>query len=169
MILQQLSDLTPLLFILIATILTNFVGDTIGCKFQKIFTFNIFFKHIIIVFLIYSIISVINKDDDPKAHMIKSIGLWILFMLFIKNTFRITIILSVFMITLFIIENFKNYYFEKNIEYYKKLDKLSSVIKTIIFVLLIVGHIYYIVKTKKITGDDFDLFKLYKGTSCHII
>ena len=30
MILHELSDLTPVLFILIATILTNFVGDTLG-------------------------------------------------------------------------------------------------------------------------------------------
>ena len=170
MILHELSDLTPLLFILIATILTNFVGDTLGCKFQKIFTFNIFFKHVVIIFLIYSIISVMNKDLDPKIHMIKSLGLWILFILYIKNTFRITIILSVLMIILFIIDNYKSYYLKKNNhDLYKQFDKYSSFVKTLIFVLLIAGHIYYIIKTKKIKGDNFDLFKLYKGTSCNII
>ena len=111
-----------------------------------------------------------NKDQDPKIHMIKSLGLWVLFILYIKNTFRVTIILSVLMIILFIIENYKSYYLKKNNQdLYKQFDKYSSFVKTLIFVLLIVGHIYYILKTKKIKGDNFDLFKLYKGTSCNII
>ena len=56
---QSLANTTPFLFIISATILTNFIGDTIGCKIQNIFSNNILLKYIIILFVIYTTITII--------------------------------------------------------------------------------------------------------------
>ena len=167
---QSLANTTPFLFIISATILTNFIGDTIGCKIQNIFSNNILLKYIIILFVIYTTITIIYKNTTPTEHLIKSIYILILFILFTKNTLRMTILIGIFMILLFIIEDYINYY--KNIKKPKKienLNKISQYIKYIILFCVICGHFIYILKQKKKFGIKFDIFKLYKGKKCIII
>tara|TARA_B100001564_G_scaffold337892_1_gene329206 strand:- start:517 stop:1032 length:516 start_codon:yes stop_codon:yes gene_type:complete len=164
------ANTTPLLLFLCITILTNFIGDIMGCKIQKIFTQNIILKYCIMLFVIYTTIVLVDKKTSPKEHFIKSIYILILFLLFTKNTFRITTIIIIFMIILFITEDYINYYKNiKNEERIKKLTKISIYLKYIILFLIIVGHILYIIKQKKKFGNDFNIIKLYRGTKCTII
>ena len=167
---KSVANSTPFLFIISATILTNFIGDTVGCKIQNIFSNNILLKYIIILFVIYTTITIIDKNTTPTEHLIKSIYILILFILFTKNTLRMTILIGFFMILLFIVEDYINYY--KNIKKSKnieKLNKISQYIKYIILFCVIFGHIMYILKQKKHFGIKFDIFKLYKGKKCIII
>ena len=89
----ELANITPFLFLLSATILTNFIGDTLGCKIQKIFSNNSFLKYSVILFLIYTYNkNYLRKNTAPNKHFIKSIYILILFILFTKNTLRMTVI-----------------------------------------------------------------------------
>ena len=167
---QSLANTTPFLFLLSATILTNFIGDTMGCKIQKIFSTNIFLKYVIILFIIYTTITLVDKDTTPKEHLLKSIYILILFILFTKNTLRMTLIIGLCMVLLFIIEDYINHYKNiKNIKGAEKLNKISHYLKYIILFLIIVGHIIYINKQKQWFGNNFDIFRLYKSERCSII
>jgi endoglucanase Acf2 len=112
----------------------------------------------------------IDKNTKPKIHFIKSIYILILFILFTKNTLRMTIVIGLCMILLFIIEDYINYYKNiKNIEKVNQLNKISMNLKYIILILIIVGHLLYIVKQKTWFGDNFDIFRLYKSEKCSIV
>ena len=164
------ANTTPLLLILCITILTNFIGDIMGCKIQKIFRENIILKYCIILFIIYTTIVLVDKNISPKEHFIKSIYILILFLLFTKNTFRITMIIIICMIILFITEDYINYYINiKNEEKIKQLTKISTYLKYIILILILVGHILYVIKQSNNFGKDFNIIKLYRGTNCILL
>ena len=116
---KELANMTPFLFILSATILTNYAQEVLGCKIQNIFSINPYLKHLILIFLIYTTLTFIDKKTTPKDHFIKSIFIWILFILFTKNLLRTTVIIYICMIILFINEDYINYY--KNIKNEKKI------------------------------------------------
>jgi len=157
----------PIVFILTATILSNFLGDTMVCKIQKIFSYNYYLKYIIVLFLIYTTISLVNKKTSPLERFKKSLVILIVFILFTKNTLRMTIIISVFMILLFIIEDYINYYKNTNKHtQFQKLEKISKFLKYLILFLIIIGHIIYLIKQKQQYGNDFNLIELYKGSKC---
>lgn len=164
------SNAVPFLFILSASVLTNFIGDTMGCKIQKIFSYNSYLKFLVILFLIYTTITIVDKNTSPNEHFIKSLIILLLFILFTKNTLRMTVSIGIFMILLFIIEDYKNYYKNKNeLKLVEKLEKTSIFIKYLILILILIGHIMYISKQYNHFGDSFDIFKLYKGSKCIIV
>lgn len=166
----KLANTTPILLILSATILTNFTAGAMGCKIQKIFSNSILLKYIIILFVIYTTVRIIEKNTTPKEHLMKSIYILILFILFTRNTLRMTVLIGICMVVLFIIEDYINYYTKiENPKIVEKLNKISKYIKYIILFLLIFGHIFYIMKQKKQFGINFDIFKLYKGEKCIIV
>jgi len=161
--LKDILNITPLLFILNITILTNFIGDTLSHKIQKMFNDNMLLKHIIVILLIYTTITVIDNSLSPINRFKKSIYIWILFVLLTKNTLRMTTILVVMMIVLYIIEDYINYYKDNNKPLQKNLEYLSKLLKYVILILLVVGHIIYINKQKNVFGTNFNYYELYLG------
>ena len=99
---KNLTGVIPFLFILSASILTNYAQDVLGCKIQNIFSINPYLRHITLIFLIYTSLTIFDKKTTPKDHFIKSIFIWILFILFTKNLLRTTVVIYIFMIILFI-------------------------------------------------------------------
>lgn len=167
---KDIANTTPFLFILTATILTNYAQEVLGCKIQNIFSINPYLKHIVLIFLIYTTLTFVDKKTTPKNHFIKSIFIWILFILFTKNLLRTTIIIYICMVLLFITEDYINYYTNmKNNEKVEKLTKISTALKYIILFLIIIGHILYVLKQKNNFGKDFNIIKLYRGTKCILV
>lgn len=161
--LKDILNLTPLLFILNISILTNFIGDTLGNKIQTLFTENIILKHIIVILLIYTTITVIDNKINPYNRFKKTLYIWVLYLLLTKNILRITLILVLLMIVLFMLEDYINYYKYTNKNLEKKLTKISNFLKYLILILLVIGHIIYINKQKNIFGSSFNLYELYLG------
>ena len=94
--------------------------------------------------------TLLDKNTTHIQHFGKSLYIMFLFLLFTKNTLKMTIIIGICMILIFIIEDYKNYYNKQNDkENEKKLNKLSEYIKYGILILIIYGHIVYIVKKTK--------------------
>ena len=161
--LKDILNITPLLFILNITILTNFIGDTLSHKIQKMFNDNMLLKHLIVILLIYTTITVIDKSMSPLNRFKKSIYIWILFVLLTKNTLRMTTILVVMMIVLYIIEDYIDYYKNTNKKLKNNLEYISKLLKYVILILLVVGHIMYVNKQKNVFGTNFNYYKLYLG------
>ena len=163
-------NITPFLFILSAGILTNYAEDVIGCKIQNIFNTNPYLKHVVLIFLIYTSLTIIDKNTTPINHFVKSIYIWILFVLFTKNLLRIIGITYIFMILLFITEDYINYYKNiKNEERVKQLTQISTYLKYIILILIIIGHVFYLKKQMDVYGKNFNIIKLYRGTNCTVV
>ena len=167
---KSITGVIPFLFILSASILTNYAQDVLGCKIQNIFSINPYLRHVTLIFLVYTSLTIFDKKTTPKEHFIKSILIWILFILFTKNLLRTTIVIYIFMIILFITEDYINYYTNiKKEEKVKQLTKISTYLKYIILILILVGHILYVIKQSNNFGKDFNIIKLYRGTECTII
>tara|TARA_B110000902_G_C14041462_1_gene487989 strand:- start:206 stop:733 length:528 start_codon:yes stop_codon:yes gene_type:complete len=167
---KKLLDLTPILFLVGLSILTNFIGDTLSYKIQDIFTNNIMLKHIIIVLLMYSSLSVIDVTISPLDKIKKSIVLWILFIFFVKNTLRITGLIILLLLAQFILIDYINYN-KNNINNKESIDKLNilnSFLEYSIIVLIVIGHIIYINKQKNIFKSDFNYYDLYLSNTRHL-
>lgn len=165
----KILDITPLLFIVSLTILSNFIGDTLSYKAQCIFKNNILLKHVIILLLIYSTISVLYEKESPIQRIRKTIIIWIMYLLLIKNTFRIVGIVVVIMFLQFIIEDYIKYIKNNNIDRnINKLNKINSLLKYLIIILLIIGHILYINKQINLFGSKFNYYDLYLSNTRYL-
>lgn len=163
------------LFELIAAgILTNFIGNTLGCKIQNLFMNSHLIKYLFIFILIYSTINVIDATHTPKQHFFNSIYIWILFIAFTKNSLKMTYIIMVSMIIMVVTENYLMHY-ELNKDNYEENDKSIKFIKivnkfvrsTIVFIVFL-GHFLYIYKKYNEYGKKFNLKKLYFNTNCNL-
>ena len=67
----SITHIIPFIFLLTTSILSNFIGDTMGCKIQKLFSNNIILKYIIILFIIYSTITVLKKTLRLKNILLR--------------------------------------------------------------------------------------------------
>tara|TARA_B100001175_G_scaffold307298_1_gene306350 strand:+ start:924 stop:1442 length:519 start_codon:yes stop_codon:yes gene_type:complete len=165
----KISDITPLLFIVSLSILSNFIGDTLSYKTQCIFKNNILLKHIIILLLIYSTISVLYKKDSPTKRLKKTIIIWIMYLLLIKNTFRLVGIVVILMFLQFILEDYIKYIKNNNIDRnINKLNKINSLLKYLIIILLIIGHILYVNKQINLFGSKFNYYDLYLSNTKYL-
>jgi len=165
----DIVNLTPLLFILTLTILTNFIGDTINCKIQDIVRTHFIFKHTIIIFLIYTTIAIMNKNNNPVVHFKKTLILWFLYVMFTKTSLNISITIIILMIILFIIEEYIKYYKDeknKNDVLISKLNKINNYLKHIILLVIVLGHLYYIYKKHTKYNINFDIIKFYNNDIC---
>lgn len=163
------------LFALIsAGILTNFVGTTLGCKIQKLFSNSVLVKQLLIFILIYSSINVININQPPTEHLFNSIYIWILFITFTKNTLKMTYIIMLSMIIMIVTENHLTYYelnkdkYDKNDNFIKFIKIVNKFLKSTIVFMLFLGHFLYVYRKYQEFGKDFDLKKLYFSTNCKL-
>jgi|TARA_Y100000816_G_scaffold285137_1_gene264403 heme/copper-type cytochrome/quinol oxidase subunit 4 len=162
--LKELINLTPLLLIVNISILTNFVGETLGNKMRELFINNMILKHLIVLLVIYTSLTVLEKDKTPTDRFKQCIYIWILYLLLTKNTLRMTSILVLLMIGLYILEDYILHSQKtKNKAQEDKLKEYSNLLKYLILILLVVGHIWYIIKQQSCYGAKFNYYDLYFG------
>jgi small-conductance mechanosensitive channel len=161
---NKILDITPLLFVVSLSILTNFIGDTMSFKTQELFKNNMLLKHLIIVLLIYSTISVLYEELSPFERIKKTIIIWIMYLLLVKNTLRIVGILVILMFLQFILQDHIKYLKRNNKkENIDKLNKLNRLLEYLILILLVIGHVIYINKQKMQFKSNFNYYDLYLG------
>ena len=161
---NKILDITPLLFVVNLSILTNFIGDTMSFKAQELFKNNMILKHLIIILLIYSTISVLYEELSPFERIKKTIVIWIMYLLLVKNTLRVAGILVILMFLQFILEDYIKYLKRNNKkENIDKLNKLNRLFEYLILILLVVGHVLYINKQKIQFKSNFNYYDLYLG------
>jgi len=165
----KVLDITPLLFIISLTILSNFIGDTLSYKAQMMFKNNLLLKHIIILLLIYSTISILYEKISPIERLKKTIIIWIMYLFLIKNTFRIVYVIVIIMFIQFILEDYIKYTKNNNKDVnINKLNNINSFLKYLIIILLIIGHILYINKQMVLFGSKFNYYDLYLSNTKYL-
>ena len=170
------------LFLLLLVTLGQFVEEIFPCKIAKLFSNNMLVKHIVFFMLIYFTINVYNEDTiHPKQLFSSSLIIYLLFLLFTKQSLIFGIFIIILLCIEYIIYNYISFYknkLEKNGTTDKSkqenknindlidlLKKLSVIILYIILVLLIIGSISYYNKQKNSYKNNFDIIKFIFGVN----
>tara|TARA_B100001758_G_C18339614_1_gene573589 strand:+ start:370 stop:906 length:537 start_codon:yes stop_codon:yes gene_type:complete len=158
-------------FLLILSVMGNFIAETLGCRTQKLLSDNMYAKHFVVLILIYFAIGFTNKSSayNPLVHIKSAFVIWIGFILFTKMEMKFTIIAFIIFIIIYLLNDFKNFYQENNSnqENNKKIKMVNSSIKMLekmVLGLLIVGFIIYSSKQYLDRGNNFSILKLIFGS-----
>lgn len=162
---MNIDDEIKGLFLLVLAITGNFIGETLGCKSQKLLTDNMILKQIFIVFMIFFALSFTSSDTvEPTVHIKKAFIVWIFYILFTKMDINFTILAFLLLLTIYILGEYKKYYEKNNnkkmmdiIEKYKQL-----LIKSVIL-LVVLGFVIYFIKQYQDHKKDFSVLKYLFG------
>tara|TARA_B100000945_G_scaffold117578_1_gene93457 strand:- start:114 stop:671 length:558 start_codon:yes stop_codon:yes gene_type:complete len=157
---------------LIIAICSNYVGNVLNCKTQKILNDNMSAKHLIILLGIFVSIDALytantkekNKLGKPKRQsplltLGMTMSLYFLFLILSKMTQRTTIISSILLIALYYIDLCKDYYEDDS----QLLLSVRDALRGILLLTIIFGFLYYFGKQKREKGKNFSSFKFLFG------
>lgn len=150
------------LLVVILVLFGNFIGELLPKKLENLLKNNIFAKHIIFTFLIYTIQVTENFDKNPLKLMINSFFIYLLFLLYSHQGLFISLLILILLGFEFIFINFIEYYNDNNylINIFKNINIF---INYIILFLLITGFIFYYFKQKKDHTKNWSLIKFIFG------
>ena len=156
------------IFLLILSVMGNFIAETLGCRTQKLLSDNMYAKHFVVLILIYFAIGFSNNDSayNPIIHIKDALLIWVGFILFTKMEMKYTIIAFFILITIYIMNDFLNYY-EKNENGKENIDTIKKnkmYLKKIVIGVLIIGFTIYSYKQYSSRGNKFSILKLIFGT-----
>jgi hypothetical protein len=178
---QNLNEKIPLyaIFILILIVCAEYLKELMPCKLDYILKNNIYVKHLFcfLTLLFFVVITTEPfKDKNLKEIIIKSIILYILFILLIRNDYRIffSVIVLLGLIYIISIKNYElNDLLEKNIDIKTKkeyenqisiLVTINNVLFVIVITLIILGFLFYMKKKKNQYKEQFNFLKFFFGS-----
>jgi len=144
------------LFLLVLAISGNFIAETLNCKTQKLLSENMYAKHLISLFILFFSITLFN-GEEPLKIFIKTISIYILFLLFTRMNLMFTIIVFILLTIYYISGLYLEYYIkesekesekesDKYLEKIKKLHKTKELITKMILVFILTGFTLYFQK-----------------------
>ena len=175
-------SLVKALFFLILAICGNFLAETLSCQTQKMFK-HMYAKHVILFFLIYFTINIVeNKDEVPAdpAKQLRDAGiLYIAFHLFTKMDFYFSFAIFIMLCAIYILGNYRSLYDYRK-EQLKKDPKMkelvwdytkkNNVIQKYQMWLyygsiggILLGSFIYFLRKKKEYGSRFSLYTFFEG------
>ena len=153
--------------LLILAVGCNFTSELFGCKLQYLLTNNMFFKHFILIFIIFFSINFTNsKLVKPELVLKYTLLIYVLFLLFSKMNIYLT---------LFVLFNLMiQYYLYTYIDYYrnrpqetkinlKHMEYHLNIMNYVNVGVIMIGFVLYILKQKKSYNKDFDIVKFIFG------
>ena len=135
--------------LLFLAVSSNYVGELLPCKLQKFLNTSMLGKHYIVLLLIYFTITYPDSlKFEPKVYMLKTLMIWILFLIFSKMdlTFSVAGLLLLGAIYLFYTFDQNEKVSPKQKQLYRQLKQISSVL---LVILVIIGHSLYFLKQYK--------------------
>lgn len=149
-----------LLFVFFLIVSGNYLKNLFPCKIQDFIDNNIFIKHFIgFLTLIFFVVLVENSSMDKKLNfkeiIIKSLKLYVFFLLLTNNQKRFFISSIVILGILYIIQIYKKYEEDKNNKFLKYLNDLEKTLYTVLLIVLISGFIIYYGSKKLEYGREF--------------
>ena len=134
------------IFLLILAISGNFIGETLGCKTQKLLKENMFAKQFAVYLIIYFVLGFTNDSNEhPVTIAFNALVIWILFILFTKMSLFFTILVFLLITVRYIMIITIQHYNEKsNSENLVNLIKnFSSYVDYSIIGFILIGFILY--------------------------
>jgi hypothetical protein len=162
---MNIDDEIKGLFLLVLAITGNFIGETLGCKTQKLLTNNMILKQLFIIFMIFFALSFTTSETvKPTVHIKKAMIVWIFYILFTKMNLNFTILAFLLLLAIYILGEYKTYYESTNnkkmmvrIEHYKQILSKSVIL------LVVLGFVIYFMKQYQDHKKDFSTLKYLFG------
>ena len=143
------------LFLLVLAISGNFIAETLNCKTQKLLSENMYAKHLISLFILFFSITLFN-GEEPLKIFIKTISIYILFLLFTRMNLMFTWIVFILLTVYYVVGLYLDYYVkesekesEKYLDRIKKLHKTKELITKMILIFILTGFTLYFQKQYK--------------------
>ncbi len=148
------------IFILMLIISANFLKELFPCKFQHSLEHNIYLKHLFgFLTLLFFVVLTAPMEEKPFDNIfIKSVGIYIWFILFIRCTYPIFISLFIIFVIMYIVVLKKTYYkelFEKKKTEKQKIeddlnfyDSINHYLLIFAFLLTLIGFFIYLGEVK---------------------
>jgi hypothetical protein len=168
MLLVNEKNLVKSLFLLLLAVFGNFVGGTLSCKTQFYANNYMIIKHLLLFMMIYFSNNLfLDENVNPIYGLKISIIIWVVYLIFTTQDIIFTIISLVLLMSIYIIDNFQNYYEKNNKDISDKLLYYRHIVKTLFIINLIIGFSVYLIKQSTDYGFDFDISKFIFGVvSC---
>jgi|UniRef100_A0A6C0ALG1 hypothetical protein len=155
------------LFLLFLIVSGNFIGNTLGCQIQTLFTYSMEMKEMLVFLLIYFTLNVVdNKLSSPFEHMKISVKIWVLYMLLTRMNLTFSIIVFSLLATIYVIQqqvDFKKGIDDLTKEEEEKYNKIMSLLEKVAISLAIVGFVTYLIAQKREYKGKFSLWKFILG------
>ena len=163
---DQIVTMVDGFFLLFLAISGNFVAETLGCKTQYIFSKNMYVKQLIVFSMIYFTINFTStKSPSPQESLLKSIVLWIFFLLFAKMNPLFTILAIILLLCIYSVDNYEKYlHSKKNKSKDKELKKYKKILAGAIVICILLGSFIYYKEKRLEYRSQFDLKKFFLGT-----
>tara|TARA_Y100000992_G_C21234919_1_gene477494 strand:- start:702 stop:1220 length:519 start_codon:yes stop_codon:yes gene_type:complete len=134
------------IFLLILAISGNFIGETLGCKTQKMLRENMFAKQMVVYLIIYFVLGFTNENNEhPLRLALNALGIWILFISFTRMSLFFTMLVFILITIRYIFIITKQYYNEKSDSesIVKLIETISINVDYSIMFFIIIGFILY--------------------------
>ena len=146
---KDIEYLVKGLFLILLLISGNYLNSCFSCQIQNLLENNMYIKHLIIILSIFFTLDFTNNQNTKNLNLfIKSIFVWIVFILFSKMNIEFTIlVLLLFTIQYLLYKKSKK---ENNLIQKKKYSKYQSIFLYLTLIIILIGFtIYYLEKKKK--------------------
>ena len=144
------------LFLLILALSGGYVSETLGCQTQNFITNNMDAKYILIFFLLYYSIHFTNstnlKTDSPLISLVKTLIIYIVFILFTRMNLNFTILVFLLSSLIYLLIVYIEYYSDNypNDPIINKLKQSKNVLYILTIIIIVIGFIdYYLFQRKK--------------------
>ena len=140
------------LFLLILTVMGNFLGETMGCQIQRMLSHNMFVKQFVLLCLIYFTISFTGSfGENPYEVLKKSFVLWVFFVMFTRTNIWFASTTFVLLAVLYILETFISYHMKEKDgkERVAMLETYKARLMYVTASITVVGFLMYLHKQYK--------------------
>jgi hypothetical protein len=164
MLLANEKNLVKSLFLLLLAVFGNFVGGTLSCGTQYYANNYMIIKQLLLFMMIYFSNNLfLDESVNPIEGLKISIIIWVIYLIFTKQEIFFTIISLMLLMSIYIIDNFQNYYEKKNKELSDRLLYYRNIVKIFFIINLVIGFGIYLIKQSSDHGFDFDISKFIFG------
>lgn len=141
----------------------NFFAEILGCNTQQLLSSSMFFIHLLQLISIYISMDIYDsKIKHPITKLKNTLLLYSIFIMFNKMNIYFTAIVSLLILTIFIINNYIEYY--KTIRKETKfLEKINKIISNVSLFTILIGFIIYYLDKKGEYTKNWDMYKFIFG------
>ena len=155
-------------FLLILAIMGNFTAETLGCRTRDLLENNQRVKHLVGIFILFFSVGIFSSPGiDPIETFKTTLTIYIMFILFTRMSLNFTIVVFILLAINYSIWNYIDYFkYKEDDKYYKTIDRLNEIQKTIysiIIVTILIGFTLYFKKQYKTYKKDWSTSKFIFG------
>ena len=160
----SLNEYLPVytIFILVLIVSAKYIPDIIPCKIQRFMEKDLYFRHLLTFFtmIIFVVFTTPLKDQKVFKILIKSVFLYIIFLLYVKSNYNFFVVVTLLSCILYIsmlrkYEIEREYNEAKNEETKKLYEKelniliiINNILLVIVIFLILIGFLLYLGEKK---------------------